>query len=105
MWQIDTMESIREVVEKKLHSWHKVAWSNEDIKICLEVGTTKASELHRMAIIKNKGIIRALKNKVKSDSVCELLGIDRKQEITKLLDSLELIKERTKENEERKTNN
>lgn len=92
------MDKYRESIEQRLNSWLKTAWGNEDIKLCLDVGNTKASELHRLAIRQNKGIIRALKNKVKSDSVCELLGINRKEEITKLLDILNTIKEREKEN-------
>lgn len=90
------MESVRELIETKIEAWNKVAWGNQDIMLCLDCGSTKASEIHRLAVRQTKGIIKALKNKVKSDSVCELLGINRKDEITKLVDSLNIILEREK---------
>ena len=96
----DYMEmTIRELIETKIKAWNKVAWGNQDIMLCLDCGSTKASEIHRLAVRQTKGIIKALKNKVKSDSVCQLLGINRQAEISKLVDSLNIILEREKDNE------
>ena len=98
MWQIDTirgtiqMENIINQIKKKLACWSKVAWSNQDIMICLDCGETKASQLHQLAKRRN-GIIKALKTKVKAESVCQIVGIDYNAEIRKLIQILKTMEE------------
>lgn len=87
------MQEIINNIKDKLNSWSKTAWSNKDIMICLDVGETKASQLHRLAITKNKGIIKLLKNKVKAESVCSLVGVDYNAEIKKLKAILKNLEE------------
>ena len=86
------MESVIEGIKQKLKCWSKSAWSNQDIMICLDVGETKASQLHQLAKRRN-GIIKALKTKVKPESVCGLLGIDYNNEIAKLSQILKIMEE------------
>lgn len=86
------MDESRENIKRKIECLSKVAWSNQDIMVCLDVGLTKASQLHQMAK-RNKGIIRALKTKVKAESVCDLLGIDRIAEVKRLLAMLKEMEE------------
>ena len=88
----DNMESVIEGIKQKLRCWSKSAWSNQDIMICLDVGETKASQLHQLAKRRN-GIIKALKTKVKPESVCGLLGIDYNNEIAKLSQILKIMEE------------
>ena len=86
------MESVIETIKRKIQCWSKVAWSNQDIMICLDIGETKASQLHQLAKRRN-GIIKALKTKVKAESVCQILGIDYNAEIRKLTQILKTMEE------------
>ena len=86
------MEEIIKEIKEKLQCWSKTAWSNKDIMLCLDCCETKASQIHRMALRRN-GIIKALKTKVKAESVCGLLGIDYNNEIKKLSQILRTMEE------------
>lgn len=86
------MESIKEEIKKKISCFSKVAWSNQDIMLALDIGETKASQLHQLAK-RNRGIIKALKTKVKSEAICSLVGIDAKAEVKRLVSILKEIEE------------
>lgn len=86
------MENVKEELRRKIACWSKVAWSNKDIMYCLDCCETKASQIHRLALKRN-GIIRALKTKVKSESVCNVLGLDYNAEIKKLTKILKDMEE------------
>ena len=86
------MESIKEEIRKKISCFSKVAWSNEDIMVALDIGETRASQLHQLAK-RNRGIIKALKTKVKSEAICSLVGIDAKAEVKRLVSILKDIEE------------
>ena len=76
-------------LQSLLEAWSQVAWGNKEIMICLNVGMTTASKIHRDAKL-HKGLFRGgmMKNKVKADVVCERMGIDRKAEIQRILNYL-----------------
>ena len=86
------MESIKEEIRKKISCFSKVAWSNKDIMVALDIGETRASQLHQLAK-RNRGIIKALKTKVKSEAICSLVGIDAKAEVKRLVSILKDIEE------------
>lgn len=86
------MQNVKEEIRRKINCWSKPAWSNQDIMLCLDIGETKASQLHQMAK-RNHGIIRALKTKVKPESVCSILGLDYKAEIKRLMSILRTMEE------------
>lgn len=86
------MESVIETIKQKIQCWSKAVWSNKDIMICLDCCETKASQLHQMAKRRN-GIIKALKTKVKAESVCQLVGLDSNNEIAKLTKILRTMEE------------
>ena len=86
------MENIKEEIRKKISCFSKVAWSNKDIMLALDIGETRASQLHQLAK-RNRGIIKALKTKVKSEAICSLVGIDAKAEVKRLVSILKEIKE------------
>lgn len=81
--------------QELLAAWQQVAWSNKEIMICLNVGMTTASKIHKQAKM-NKGLFKSkyMKSKVKADVVCNMLGIDRNAEIKRILDYLSLVKEK-----------
>ncbi len=86
------MENVINQIKRKLSCWSKSAWSNQDIMICLDIGETKASQIHQLAKRRN-GIIKVLKTKVKAESVCQIVGIDYNAEIRKLTQILKTMEE------------
>lgn len=86
------MENVINGIKKKLACWSKAVWSNQDIMICLDCCETKASQLHQLAKRRN-GIIKALKTKVKPESVCQIVGIEYNAEIRKLIKMLRTMEE------------
>ena len=60
--------------------------------LALDIGETKASQLHQLAK-RNRGIIKALTTKVKSEAICSLVGIDAKAEVKRLVSILKEIEE------------
>ena len=86
------MENVINQIKKKLACWSKSAWSNQDIMLVLDVGETKASQIHQLAKRRN-GIIKVLKTKVKAESVCQIVGLDYNAEIRKLTQILKTMEE------------
>lgn len=70
----------------------KPLWSNQDIMDFTNFGKTKASEIHQAASIKHNGVSKLCPQKVKRDAVLEVLGLDFKEELSKLKSLKEIKK-------------
>lgn len=77
------MENIKEEIRKKIQCFSKVAWSIQDIMLALDIGETKARYI----------VIALDKTKVKSETICLLVGIDAKEEVKRLVNILKEIEE------------
>ncbi len=71
-------------IEKIVSLYAKPLWSNKDIMIFTGCSVNKASEIRKEAINEANGLPVIYPKKVKRDAVLKVLGLDFKNEMSKI---------------------